>query len=72
MTKRTTDAKQWYTVLEAAQKLGVSRGRVSQLITEGRIAVWRPTGTANLISSEELGRFAALPRLPGAAGHLKK
>lgn len=65
------ETKQWYTVMEAAHELGISRSRVAHLIRDGRIAVWRPTGTANLISAGELRRFSQLPRLPGAAGHQK-
>lgn len=71
MANSQPDTKQWYTVVEAAKHLGISRGRVSQLICQGRIEVWKPTGTANLISASELRRFSQLPRLPGAAGHQK-
>jgi excisionase family DNA binding protein len=69
---KPSGSKDWYTVGEVAQRLGVTPGRVRQLVASGRVAVWRVTDRLNLISAETLADFSSRPRLSGAAGHLKQ
>jgi excisionase family DNA binding protein len=70
MTKQP-NAKDWYTVSEAAQSLGITPGRMRQLVASGRVSVWRVNDRLNLISAETLTQFRSQPRLSGAAGHQK-
>lgn len=70
MTKKQS-SKDWYTVGEAAEVLGITAGRMRQLVASGRVAVWRVNHRLNMISAETLAQFRSQPRLSGAAGHQK-
>lgn len=54
----------YLSVREAAEVLGVSRGRVHQFVCEGRL---HPSRIGNLLvfPAGEIDRFRRIPRLPG-------
>ena len=56
--------EKYVTVRQAAQRLGVTAGRVRQLIVEGRIKSVQP-GRERLIAICALESFAKIPRKPG-------
>lgn len=60
--------EQFASVAEAAAALGVSRGRVRQLIRQGRLGPTEIIGRLRMIPRTDLARFAALPRSPGRPG----
>jgi excisionase family DNA binding protein len=60
-----SDLQQWYSVIEAAEFLGVSKARIHQFIKEERLPVWKPTKTTFLISGEALTKFREIPREVG-------
>lgn len=54
-----------YTVREAAEKLGVTTGRVRQWIAAGRLAASPVHSRLSEISARELTRFSRIPRRAG-------
>lgn len=54
----------YFTVAEAAEKLGVSGRRIRQYISEGRLRA-RKVGKQYIISTEALGAFTDKPRKVG-------
>lgn len=66
-----TNSGTWLTVQEAADALGVSPGRVRQLIVEKRIH-GQKFGPAWAISTAEVERFRQLDRPPGNPQFKKK
>lgn len=56
--------ERYYSMREAAQRLGLSKGRIHQFITEGRLRSER-IGNILVIPESELERFAAQERKPG-------
>ena len=54
----------YYTVEEAAEKLGVSGRRIRQFISEGRLGA-RKVGKQYIISIDALGAFTDKPRTVG-------
>lgn len=56
--------ERYYSVREAANILGVSRGRVHQFVCEGRLHAQK-LGNVLVFSETELKRFQEIPRSPG-------
>jgi len=56
--------ERYYSVREAAQALGVSRGRVHQFVCEGRLRGER-IGNVLVFRESEIKRFRRIPRTPG-------
>lgn len=52
------------TAAEAARALGVTPGRVSQLVADGRLEA-RRVGGATLVSERSVSMYASTPRSPG-------
>lgn len=53
------------TVPEAAATIGVTAGRVWQLIGEGRLRIVRRVGPMAILSAAQVNDFARLDRPPG-------
>ncbi len=53
------------TISEAAARLGVSRQRVQQFVSEGRLRASRIGARLCVIEPSELERFKKIPRQPG-------
>lgn len=60
-----TTKREWLTVNEAAQRLGVTAGRLRQFICQGRLQVVALHPRANVIPMEEFERFSQLERPNG-------
>jgi len=56
--------ERYYSVREAAQILGVTRGRVHQFVCEGRLKAEK-IGNILVFRESELQRFKDIPRTPG-------
>ena len=59
------------TVTESAEHIGVTPRRVYRLIQDGRLRCVRKGPRTILLRPSDVKRFAAIPRLSGAAGHKK-
>ena len=55
----------YFPVRDAAEMLGLSVGRIRQLIAEERISAVKLTDRMSLIAESEVKRFSKLKRKPG-------
>lgn len=60
--------KGYLTTSQLAERLGISAGRVRQLILDGSIKGVEKIGRDNLIPEKEAARLASIERKPGRPG----
>jgi excisionase family DNA binding protein len=64
--------KEWFTVTEAAEVLGVSGGRIRQLLLAGRIDGQKLHPRSWVVSAASVRAFGKLDRPPGNPSFLRR